>query len=227
MEAIILAGGFGTRLSHIVSDVPKPMAPVNNKPFLEYIFNNLSKYNLSKIIMAVGYKSNLIKEHFGDSFKEIKIEYSEELTPLGTGGAIKKAVSICRDKEIFIINGDTFFDVDLRNMKEIHRDSSCDITIAVKEMKHFNRYGTVIIENNRITKFIEKQDVDRGKINGGVYLINRNIFENLDDKVFSFEQTILESLKYTMCAYESNGYFIDIGIPEDYYKAQEDFKYER
>ena len=227
MEAIILDGGFGTRLSHIVSDVPKPMAPVNNKPFLEYIFNNLSKYNLSKIIMAVGYKSNLIKEHFGDSFKEIKIEYSEELTPLGTGGAIKKAVSICRDKEIFIINGDTFFDVDLRNMKEIHRDSSCDITIAVKEMKHFNRYGTVIIENNRITKFIEKQDVDRGKINGGVYLINRNIFENLDDKVFSFEQTILESLKYTMCAYESNGYFIDIGIPEDYYKAQEDFKYER
>jgi D-glycero-alpha-D-manno-heptose 1-phosphate guanylyltransferase len=227
MEAIILAGGFGTRLRHIVSDVPKPMAPVNNKPFLEYIFNYLSKYNFSKIIMAVGYKSDLIKEHFGDSFKEIKIEYSEEVIPLGTGGAIKKAVSICRDKEIFIINGDTFFDVDIREIGELHKNCSCDITIAVKEMQDFDRYGTVIIENNRITKFIEKQNMDKGKINGGVYLINRNIFDNLDEDIFSFEQTVLESLNYTMCAYESDGYFIDIGIPEDYYKAQEDFKYER
>ncbi|MDQ4678449.1 sugar phosphate nucleotidyltransferase, partial [Stenotrophomonas maltophilia group sp. RNC7] len=135
MEAIILAGGFGTRLRHIVSDVPKPMAPVNDKPFLEYILNYLSKYNFSKVIMAVGYKSDLIKEHFGNSFKGIKIEYSEEVIPLGTGGAIKKAVSICKDEEIFIINGDTFFDVNLREMKAIHGDSSCDITIAAKEME--------------------------------------------------------------------------------------------
>lgn len=227
MEAIILAGGFGTRLSHIVSDVPKPMAPVNDKPFLEYILSYLYKHKITKIIMAVGYKNDIIKAYFKNSFKDIEIIYSDEVAPLGTGGAIKKAILLCNDKEVFIINGDTFFDVDLGKMKIEHEGSSSDITIAVKEMENFDRYGSVLIENNKIVKFIEKQRVNRGKINGGVYLVNKDVFNGVNEDVFSFEQVILESLNYTMGAYESFGYFIDIGIPQDYYKAQRDFKDER
>lgn len=227
MEAIILAGGFGTRLKHIVSDVPKPMAPINNKPFLEFILDYLKKYNFSKVIMAVGYKSKYIKEYFENSYKGMEIVYSDEDNPLGTGGAIKKALLNTGEERIFILNGDTFFDCNLNEMRITHESSTCDITIAVKKMDDYSRYGSVVIKDNKIIKFVEKQKTNEGIINGGIYLINKKIFDEIQEKEFSFEQIILESLMYSMCAYESNGYFIDIGVPEDYYKAQKDFAHER
>lgn len=227
MEAIILAGGFGTRLNHIISEVPKPMAPVNGKPFLEYILNHLKKYNFSKVIMAVGYKSEIIKEYFQDSYQGIKIQYSDEDIPLGTGGAIKKALQYCEENQVFILNGDTFFNCNLEEMKKTHKNTPNDITVAVKLMKNYNRYGSVIIEGNRIIKFIEKQKTKTGTINCGVYLLNKDIFDSINENQFSFEEFVLESLHYSMNAYESDGYFIDIGVPEDYYKAQKDFSNER
>lgn len=227
MEAIVLAGGLGTRISHIVSDVPKPMALINEKPFLKYILNYLYKHNINRIIIAVGYKSEIIKEYFRESFKGIEIVYSDETSPLGTGGAIKKAISLCKNQEVLIINGDTFFDVDLEKMRIEHQKSSYDITIAVKEMKNIERYGSVIIQDNKVIEFIEKQKISKGKINGGIYLVNKDIFNDIHEEVFSFEQTILESLNYAIGAYESFGYFIDIGVPDDYYKAQRDFENER
>jgi len=120
METIILVGGFGTRLSHIVSDVPKPMIPVNGKPFLKYLFDYLLKNGVTYIILAVGYKSEIIQKYFGDDYKGISITYSVENTPLGTGGAIKKALDCCNEKYVFIVNGDTYFDVDLKQMKDFH-----------------------------------------------------------------------------------------------------------
>ncbi len=227
MEAIILAGGFGTRLKHIVSDVPKPMAPINNKPFLMHILDYLKKYNCTKVIMAVGYKSISIKEYFGNSYSGIEIVYSDEDNPLGTGGAIKKALMNTDEEEIFILNGDTFFNCNLNEMRIIHESSSCDITIAVKRMNDYSRYGSVVIKKNRIIKFVEKQKTNEGLINAGIYLIDKKFFEKIEEIKFSFEQIILESHLYSMCAYESNGYFIDIGVPEDYYKAQKDFANER
>lgn len=227
MEAIILAGGFGTRLKHIVSNVPKPMAPINDRPFLVYILDYLKKYNFSKVIMAVGYKSNCIKDYFKNSYKGMEIVYSEEDNPLGTGGAIKKALFNAITEEVFILNGDTFFDCNLNEMRVAHKSSSCDITVAVKMMNDFSRYGSVVLKDNKIIRFVEKQKTDEGIINAGIYLINKKIFDGIQEIEFSFEQIILESLKYSMCAYESNGYFIDIGVPEDYYKAQKDFVYER
>lgn len=224
MEAIVLAGGFGTRLSHIVSDVPKPMAPVCRQPFLKYIFDYLSKSGVKHIILAVGYKSEIIQEYFGDSYNEISITYSFENTPLGTGGAIKKALECCKEDNVFIINGDTYFDLDLKGMNALHIEKNSSLTIAVKPMSKFERYGAVVIEDDIIKKFEEKKPTLEGKINGGIYLINSKIMSLTHEKSFSFEKVILESGLVEIYAFESNGYFIDIGVPEDYYKAQIDFE---
>lgn len=218
MEAIILAGGFGTRLKHVVSDVPKPMAPIGNRPFLEYIFEDLEQKGIKHVILAVGYMKEKIKDYFKDKYKSIEISYSEEDVPLGTGGAIKKALSKCREEDVFIVNGDTFYDIDFREMKKFHIENKSSLTLAVKEMKNFDRYGSLIIEDKKIIKFEEKKPMLQGKINGGIYLIKKSILDEINEESFSFEKEILENEKIQKYAYENNGYFIDIGIPEDYYR---------
>lgn len=223
MEAIILAGGFGTRLCHIVSDVPKPMAPVNNKPFLEYVFNYLKDNGIKHIVLAIGYKGNVIEDYFGYIYKGIRITYSKEDIPLGTGGGIKKALGYCDNDNVFIINGDTYFDVDLHLMKKFHNIKESKLTVAVKLMRNFDRYGAVTIEEEKIIKFEEKKNTICGKINAGTYIINKSVFEKIKSKVFSFEKSILEGEIVDLYAFESDGYFIDIGVPTDFYKAQNDF----
>lgn len=218
MEAIILAGGFGTRLKHVVPDVPKPMAPIGNRPFLEYIFEDLEQKGIKHVILAVGYMKEKIKDYFKDKYKSIEISYSEENVPLGTGGAIKKALSKCREEDVFIVNGDTFYDIDFRKMKKFHIENKSSLTLAVKEMKNFDRYGSLIIEDKKIIRFEEKKPMLQGKINGGIYLIKKSILDEINEESFSFEKEILENEKIQKFAYENNGYFIDIGIPEDYYK---------
>jgi D-glycero-alpha-D-manno-heptose 1-phosphate guanylyltransferase len=213
IEAVILAGGFGTRLSHIVKDIPKPMADVGGKPFLEYIILYLIRKGVDRIILAVGYKHESIASYFGDKYNGIPIVYSIEDIPLGTGGAIKKAASVCEAKNFFIINGDTYFNVDLMKMKPM--------SIACKPMRNFDRYGNVLIdENSKIIAFEEKRFVESGYINGGVYLCDKSLFDNVSDNVFSFEKDILEKNAGIFSAFISDTYFIDIGIPEDYYRAK-------
>ena len=219
MEAIILAGGFGTRLSTVVSDVPKPMAPINERPFLEYLLDDLNEKGISRVILAVGYKKEIIKSHFKEKYKNIDIIYSDEDIPLGTGGAIKKALTLAENENIFIINGDTFFDVNLKEMYQFHKKNSSKLTLAIKDMEKFDRYGSLILEGYKIIKFEEKKYVDKGYINGGIYLINKKLLNEEEKESFSFEKDILEnkSLKIEKYGYKSKGYFIDIGIPEDYH----------
>lgn len=221
MEAIVLAGGFGTRLKEVVSDVPKPMAPVNGKPFLEYLLKDLSKKGIKHVILAVGYKKEIIKEYFKNRYENIEITYSEELTPLGTGGAIKKALKLAKEADVFIVNGDTFFDVDLKGMKEFHTEKKSTLTVAVKEMKNFDRYGSLVIKEKKIIEFEEKKKKAKGKINGGIYLIKKDLLNRIEKEKFSFEKEILEDKKIEKYSYESKGYFIDIGIPKDYYLFKE------
>lgn len=220
MEAIILAGGFGTRLSKVVSDVPKPMAPINERPFLEYLLDDLNDKGITRIILAVGYKKEIIKNHFQERYKDIEIIYSDEDTPLGTGGAIKKALTMSKIEDIFIVNGDTFFDVDLKEMYKFHKENNSNLTLAIKEMERFDRYGSLVLEGNKIIKFEEKKYIEKGYINGGIYLLKRTILDDKKEEKFSFEKDILENkeLKVEKYGYKSEGYFIDIGIPEDYYK---------
>ena len=228
MEAIILAGGFGTRLKHIVADVPKPMAPVNDRPFLEYVMEYLLRENVTKVIMATGYKEEVIRSYFGDLFHGMQLIYSNEETPLGTGGAIKKAMELCSEDNVFVINGDTFFDVHLSEMMNFHLKKKSDATVAAKKMYHYSRYGTLICKDEIICEFMEKSPTDEGLINGGIYIVNKSVFKGIKEECFSIEADIFESKHndIRISAFMCEGYFIDIGVPEDYYKAQEVFKRE-
>lgn len=226
MEAIILAGGLGTRLREVVQNVPKPLAPINGKPFLEYIFDNLYEQKFKRIILAVNYKKEYIQTYFKNSYKGMEIEYSVEKEPLLTGGAIKKALSYCKEKNVFVLNGDTYFEVDLSQMYHFHCIREADITIAKKMMVDCGRYGTIECLDDKVIGFKEKYLKTSGYINGGLYLIKRNLLDEFLERKFSFEKEVLQnSMKnFNVYSYESTGYFIDIGIPEDYWKAQNDLK---
>lgn len=214
MQAIVLAGGLGTRLRSVVQDLPKPMAPINGKPFLVFVLEYLKKQGITEIILSVSYKHELIQEYFKDEFCDMKIHYNIEKELLGTGGAIKDALKFVKNK-VYVLNGDTFFDVDLKKL--ILNGSK--ICIALKQMQNFDRYGTVNVdEQGIVTSFEEKMFKRQGLINGGVYLIKKNIFDefSLEDK-FSFEGFLQEnhkSLKIQTQIFDD--YFIDIGVPEDY-----------
>ena len=222
MEAIILAGGLGTRLQSVVSSVPKPMATINNKPFLEYILEFLNNQNTNRVILSVGYKWEVIRNHFGDKYKDIELIYNVEKEQLGTGGAIKDSLKLVKDDKIYILNGDTFFDIDLSKMKL----NNGLIEIALKEMKEFDRYGVVEIDENRyVQNFKEKSYYKQGYINGGIYLLKRDIFDNFNlSEKFSFEKFLENNFKSLKAKGKIfNDYFIDIGIPEDYEKAKRYF----
>lgn len=230
MECIILAGGMGTRLRSVVSDVPKCMAPVAGKPFLYYLFTTLIESGFTHIILSLGYKHEVIEEWIASCSFPIAISSVTEDTPLGTGGAVKLALSHANEEEIFILNGDTFFEVDFMDMLALHKKNRSAATVALKEMRRFDRYGVVDIEvpSNRILRFHEKQYCESGLINGGIYLINRRELDGYPAK-FSLEKDFFEKQvsSSTLSGYISNGYFIDIGIPEDYERAQTDFKDEK
>lgn len=225
-EAVILAGGFGTRLQTVVADVPKPMAPVNNKPFLEYILNYAIRQGIQSVVLSTGYKHEVIENYFGSSYKSLSLVYAQETSPLGTGGGIQLALKKCKEKNVVVLNGDSFFEADLQVLEEMHKASKSEFSIAAKKMFNFNRYGILQTKNNRITAFEEKRQVDEGLINAGVYIIDRAKFLQLHlPEKFSMETDYMEKFFAThpFHAFEFEGYFIDIGIPEDYQKAQKDF----
>lgn len=230
MECIILAGGMGTRLQSVVSDVPKCMAPVAGHPFLYYLITSLIEAGFNHIIFALGYKHEIIEEWIQTNAFPIDISTVIEETPLGTGGAVKLALSKAETNEVFVLNGDTFFGVRYPEMLNLHKSTQSAVTVALKRMKKFDRYGVVDIEQptSRILRFNEKQYCESGLINGGVYLINRHELDNFPMK-FSLEKDFFETAvrTSTLSGYISEGYFIDIGIPEDYERAQTDFKDEK
>lgn len=222
-EAIILAGGLGTRLSGVVSDVPKPMAPVGGKPFLSYLLDYLLQFSIERVVLAVGHKYEVIEAHFGKEYNGLQLFYTIENEPLGTGGGIANALKLIEGTEFFLLNGDTFYDVDLEALDTHHELSGADITLSLKAMENFDRYGSVEIKGSRILAFNEKKALEEGYINGGVYVVNKAVIEELElPKKFSFEKDVLDAKvsALNMQAYHCDGYFIDIGIPEDYEKAQ-------
>jgi D-glycero-alpha-D-manno-heptose 1-phosphate guanylyltransferase len=223
VEAIILAGGKGTRLTEVVSDVAKPMAPINGKPFLWYLFQWLKIYPIEKVVLSTGYLSESISDYFGTSFGGIPIAYATEEKPLGTGGAIKFALSKTKENNLLIINGDTYFPIDINSFYSFHCDNNYLFSIALKHMLNFSRYGSVVCKDNTILKFNEKKNCREGLINAGVYLINREYFNSKQvPEVFSLEKHIMEKdagsgiIKGKIF----DNVFVDIGIPGDYHQAQ-------
>lgn len=226
MEAIVLAGGLGTRLRSVVSDVPKPMALVNHKPFLEYVLRHLIAEGVTRFILSVGYKSHLIQNYFSSEFNGVPIEYSIENSPLGTGGAISMALAKVHGNKVFVVNGDTFFDVRLSDMTTLSDETDASVVLALKELHDFDRYGVVDIGNDgRVSGFREKGRYKSGYINCGIYLIRKNLFSIYSPgEKFSFEEYLASNTTLDMYGVISGGYFIDIGIPEDYEKAQREFR---
>lgn len=227
-QCIILAGGLGTRLRSAVADLPKCMAPVADKPFLYWVINYLLQQNVTSFVLSLGYMHEKIEDYIKKDFSQLDIKFSVEEEPLGTGGAIYLAMQKCTEENVMVVNGDTLFEINNQNLLAHHLSNKSDCTLALKPMKDFNRYGVVQIDaNNNIISFEEKKYQHAGLINGGVYLINRNLFLNIIfPQKFSFEKEYLE--KYMndvkMTGVQDDGYFIDIGIPEDFAKANQELK---
>jgi len=223
-EAIVLAGGKGTRLRSEVGDTPKPLAPINNVPFLDYIFNFLIKNGILKAVLSVGYNWEKIYNHYGSTFKTLSLEYSVEETPLGTGGAIKLALKKIESDHCYIINGDTLFDINLLRLQNFHFNHNATCSIALKHLENVDRYGSIkLTDNSKISAFEEKQFRSKTLINGGTYLINKTIQIDFPNQAnFSFESDYLEvqPSQKTIFGLTFKDYFIDIGIPEDYKKFQ-------
>jgi len=228
--AIILAGGMGTRLKTIISDLPKPMAPIMNVPFLTYQLNYLKHFGIKKVIFSVGYLSEKIIAHYNQFFENISIEYSIEKNPLGTGGGIRMAMSNLNEDLVLILNGDSFFDLDLEQFYNLHLEQKSEFSLALRYVNNSERYGNIEFNSsNQITSFIEKNQLNQsGYINAGVYILSKKLYlQNTNSNInFSIEKDFFEKQlnQLIIKGFEFKDYFIDIGIPEDYLKAQDDFK---
>lgn len=229
MEAIILAGGFGTRLQEVLNDLPKPMARINGRPFLEYLLDFLKAAGVTHTVLSVGYKRETIMNHFGTAYRNMRIDYAEEEEPMGTGGGIRLAMWKVEGMRAFALNGDSMFRVDLKKMMDTHCKKKADLTIALRKLQETGRYGRVTMsKNNRIEGFEEKQkDAGQGYINGGIYLIEKLfLMEPKFRGRFSMEKDCFEQHFATsrLFGFPSKAYFLDIGTPETYKQAQDDFK---
>jgi len=236
-SAIILAGGLGTRLRSVVSDLPKPLAPIHGRPFLEYQMDYWISQGVDTFILSLGYLHNKIINYFGATYRTAKLEYVIEKSPLGTGGGLLLAMDKVRESEfILVINGDTFFEVNLQGLTKFTKERNADWTFALFETTDFERYSSIKIDKTQkiIQIGIKSKKDDSGYANGGVYLLKTEILFNkeLRQKFQSNINTSLEKEIFPylinhnaqLFGYFSKGLFLDIGTPNDYKKSFELFK---
>ncbi len=228
VSAIILAGGLGTRLRSAVPDLPKCMAPVNGRPFIGYVIDYFVSQGINWFILSLGYMHEVIIEYINKNYPLLDVVFSIEEEPLGTGGAIKLACAKASVKNVVVTNGDTLFKANINALTAFHNTNLAQCTLALKPMKNFSRYGVVSLHTDgSVERFREKQFYAEGLINGGLYVLNVKDFlqEELPEK-FSFEKDYLEKLfaQRRMFGLPQDAYFIDIGIPEDYMRVQEELK---
>ena len=222
MEAIVLAGGFGTRLRDVVSDIPKPMAPIGNKPFLEILLSRLAQKGFTHVILAVGYLAEKIIDHFGEAFRGMKISYVVEDAPLGTGGAVRLAMTKVITDYVFILNGDTFLDADFTNVDNLWKRHHQPIMVA-RQVPDIARYGALKVNDDRLTGYYEKGQTGSGVINAGCYVLPVDALDSFEiGKNFSIESDYFEKIYCNLFirVVLTEGHFIDIGIPEDFQRAQ-------
>lgn len=227
-EVVILAGGFGTRLKSVVNDLPKCLADVAGKPFLSYLLDSLIDYKYEHFIFSLGYKSQNIIDFVNLEYPNLNVTFSIEKDPLYTGGAIRLALESSKSNNLLIINADTYFGFDLNNFLDSHINQNADISIALKYMEKFDRYGVVKFDNNyNVNSFEEKKYQDSGYINCGYIILKKDVLMTMPLNIpFSFEKDFLflNLSKLKVLAFTDNSYFIDIGIPEDFVKANIDFE---
>ena len=223
-EAIILAGGLGTRLRSAVPDLPKCMAPVAGKPFLHYVIAHCQQQGIEKFIFSLGYMHEHIESYLKEELPTANYQLSIEEEPLGTGGAIRLACTKSQEKNLLALNGDTLFKINFGDLAQLHETKQADCSLSLKPMRDFDRYGVVELnEDESIQHFQEKKHYESGLINGGIYALRVEPFlENNFPEKFSFEKDYLEKYYQSVPMYglAQDAYFIDIGIPADFEKAQ-------
>ena len=221
-EAVILAGGFGTRLRSVIQDIPKPMSPVGGRPFLDFLLKQLSFSGFSRVILSVGYRHETISDHFGVSFENMQLDYCVEDVPLGTGGAVARAMQQTTANDVLVVNGDSILMASLERFRDFHRARNTPVSMALKAEKDFDRYGTVTLDGERIVRFEEKRHISEGVFNAGLYWLHASVGDRLLElpAPFSLEKEIFEKHVFPLSGCVFHDYFIDIGVPEDYTRAQ-------
>lgn len=229
MQAVLLAGGLGTRLRSAVADRPKPMALIGDKPFMEFVVLELKTYGITEIIFAVGYKGSMVEEYFQDGKGlGITVSYSYEETPLGTAGAIKNAGRFVTEDRFFVLNADTFYRFPYDRLVTMSEEEALDLALVLRRVPDVSRYGQAVLENGRLTGFNEKTgDAGPGTINGGVYYMKRTLLDKIPQGKISLENDMIPQWLaggMALGGIVNGGYFIDIGVPEDYYRFISDVK---
>lgn len=225
-EAIVLAGGFGTRLRQVLPDLPKPMAPIGGRPFLEIILHSLAAKGFGRAILSLGFMAEKISGHFGDSFSGLELDYVVEDQPLGTGGGVRLALAHCQNNHVFIFNGDTFLDLEVEAIEQHWQQRHCPIIVG-RKVQDTLRFGRLLVSDGRVTGFTEKGIGGEGLINAGCYLLAREQLDSFPlNTPFSLEVDYLAKAvdKTRFDIFITAGKFIDIGVPDDLARAQEELE---
>ncbi len=224
MHALILAGGFGTRLRSAVPDVPKPLAPIKGRTFLDWLIEALVWYGATGVTLSVHYEWEKIRDHFEENRPPVPLNLAIEKTPLGTGGGMKFALKECpQDSPVMVLNGDSFARIDYRALYRDHAKSGLPLTMVLRQMEDTGRYGRVEEEDGVITSFEDGKPGRAGLINAGIYVLDPKLFSDTKlPAAFSFEKDFLPKRleKIQPAAFITDDYFIDIGIPEDYERVR-------
>ncbi|MCH9609798.1 MAG: D-glycero-alpha-D-manno-heptose 1-phosphate guanylyltransferase [Chlamydiales bacterium] len=224
MDAIVLAGGLGTRLRKVIHSTPKPLAPINGRPFLDLLLDQIATFpEIKRVILATGFLAEQISSYYKGKSYPFSLHFSQEASPLGTGGALRHALSLVESSDYFVFNGDSFLEVDFEGMKRRHQECKADITIACRWVEDISPYGEIELNGEgKILTFREKSPLQKeGLINGGIYLISRSL-PLLNQDVFSLENDFFPTLlNKEAFGYPTSGKFIDIGTKESYTLAQE------
>lgn len=222
LEGIVLAGGFGTRLRQVVPDLPKPMAPVAGRPFLEILLSDLARKRFGRIVLSLGFMAEKIKAHFCTRFAGMEIAYVIEEAPLGTGGAVRLAMGQCNEEHMFVFNGDTYLDLEIDAVEKQWKSRRTPIIVG-REVSDTIRYGRLLTKGTQVTGFAEKGISGPGLINAGCYVLNKGQLDVFPlHSAFSLETDYLTKIvqESPFDLFVTSGHFIDIGVPEDYMRAQ-------
>ena len=218
MECICLAGGLGTRLRPVLPDLPKCLAPVGGRPFLDRLLASLRSRGVSRVVLSLGHLHEAIVAHIRDRDYGLWVDCVVEPEPLGTAGAIRLALSGVRSEHVLVVNADTWYEADAGALFSHHLRHGADVTMALKPMADAGRYGRVEFRDGRVTGFVEKGSSLGGLINGGVYVVRRDIGLPAHG---SFENDYLAVPGPRVCGLVQDLPFLDIGVPDDYRRAVE------
>ncbi|MDT7041677.1 nucleotidyltransferase family protein [Candidatus Nitronereus thalassa] len=222
-----MAGGLGTRLQSVLVGKPKVLAEVKGRPFLSYLLDEIHDADYRRVVLCVGYKAQQVRQKFGENYKSLELNYSQESSPLGTGGALRLASSLVNSKRVLVLNGDSFCQVNLCAFEKWHVAKKSQVSIVLTHVPNVKRFGRVqISKDEMVLAFEEKTNESTpGLINAGVYLVNKSLITTIPEhKPISLEKDIFPKwIQRGICGYEAGGKFIDIGTPESFVSAEEFF----